>query len=81
MLADFSIWTLDDPHLQDDMKIVRETLDERNVEYKMNRMSTTLEGTLPEISTAIEACREKLAVHHKRILVQITFDDDRTDES
>lgn len=78
MLADFSIWPLDDPQLRDDMQVIRETLDERNVEHTMNKMSTTVEGSLTEISESIEACRQKLAVKHSRLLIQITFDDDRS---
>ncbi len=78
MLADFSIWTLDDPHMQDDMQDIRDTLDERHIGFTMNKMSTTLEGSLAEISESIEACRQKLAIKHKRLLIQITFDDDRS---
>ncbi|KAA1261093.1 hypothetical protein LF1_36370 [Rubripirellula obstinata] len=78
MLADFSIWTLDDPAMHDDMQLVRETLDERGLEYTMNRMSTSVEGSLTQISESIEACRQKLAVKHNRLLIQITFDDDRS---
>lgn len=77
MLAEFSIWTLDDPKMGDDMQVIRETLDQRKVTYTMNRMSTTLEGSLPEISESIEACRQKLSTRHSRLLIQITFDDDR----
>lgn len=79
MLADFSIWTLDDPNLRDEMELIREILDDRGVAYTMNKMSTTLEGSLPEISESIEACRQKLAVKHSRLLIQITFDDDRSE--
>ncbi len=78
MLADFSIWTLDDPHMRDDMQVVRDTLDERGISYTMNKMSTTIEGSLAEISESIEACRQRLAVTHNRLLIQITFDDDRS---
>ncbi len=68
MLADFSIWTLDDPDMSDDMAVIRETLQNRGVEFTMNRMSTTIEGTLSQISESIEACRQSLA-HEARAVV------------
>ncbi len=76
MLFQFSVWPLDDPHLRDEMSLVREVLGECGLEYQMNRMSTNLEGSWDEVMEAIGKCHRKLRESHKRVLIQITVDDD-----
>ncbi len=77
MLAHFSIWALDDPHLRDEMTTIRKLLDQEGIQFEMNRMSTTIEGSFKEITEIISACHKQLSESHKRLLVNITVDDDR----
>jgi len=77
MLAQFSIWALDDPHLRDEMETIRKILDARSVKFDMNRMATTIEGSFEEITAAVGACHTKLAEKHQRLLTKVTIDDDR----
>lgn len=77
MLGQFSIWALDDPHLKTEMETVCQVLDEMGIRYKMNAMATTIEGERDEIFDAIGVCHDRLAKQHKRLLINLTLDDDR----
>lgn len=77
MHANFSIWALDDPHLRDEMATIRQILEEKGLQFDMNRMATTIEGSYEQITDVIGACHERLSDTHKRLLMNITIDDDR----
>lgn len=77
MLAHFSFWALDDPHLRDEMATIRQLLEEKGFTFDMNRMSTTIEGSFEQITDVIGQCRERLSETHKRLLINIAIDDDR----
>ncbi|QEG36942.1 thiamine-binding protein [Bythopirellula goksoeyrii] len=77
MLAQFSIWALDDPHLRNEMATIRQLLEDEGFDFDMKRMSTTIEGSFEQITSVIGQCHERLSESHKRLLVNITIDDDR----
>lgn len=79
MLAQFSIWALDDPHLRSEMATIRGVLAEHGIEFDMGDMATTIRGDWPTINCAIAACHEALRANHSRLLINITIDDDRAD--
>lgn len=76
MLVQFSMWTFDDPHLREEMRTIRDALNSRSIEFTMDRVSTTIEGDWPVVIAAIEACHQALRKKHKRVLINITIDDD-----
>ena len=73
----FSLWPLGDEHLKDDMQVVTDVLEKHGLEYKMNQMSTTLSGDWEAAMKCIKECHEALRKTHKRVLCQITIDDDQ----
>lgn len=77
MLAQFSIWALDDPNLRSEMAAIQKTLGDLGIKYEMGPMNTTLEGDMDEVFVAIKACHKALAGSHSRLLINITMDDDR----
>jgi uncharacterized protein (TIGR00106 family) len=78
MLAQFSIWPLDDPHMSSDLARVAEMLDRMGSKYQLGPMGTTIEGSWPEVMKAIEACHQQVRDSHDRVLTTITIDDDST---
>lgn len=72
----FSLWPLGDMYLKDEMKEVQEILDKSGLKYEMNAMSTTLKGEWDEVMSCIKQCHDTLRKRHKRVLCQITIDDD-----
>lgn len=78
MLAQFSIWPLDDPHMSDEVADVTEILDRMDVDYQVGPMSTTVEGDWDSITKAIQACHVAVRTGHSRVLTSIAIDDDST---
>jgi len=78
MLAQFSIWPLDNPHMSPDIARIATVLDRLECTYELGPMNTTIEGTWPEVMNAIQACHEVLRESHNRVLTNITIDDDST---
>lgn len=78
MLAEFSIWPLDDPHLSKDVATATEVLDKAGVNYKVNAMSTTVEGEWDDVMNAVRACHQAIRTRHARVVTTITIDDDAT---
>lgn len=78
MIAQFSIWPLDNPHLSKDVAAAAEILDQLEVSYEVNAMGTTVEGDWEEVMAAIHACHQALRSCHTRVLTSITIDDDST---
>jgi len=72
----FSLWPLGDMHLKDEMAEVQEVLDKSGLKYEMNTMSTTLSGDWDVVMKCIKDCHMVLRKRHKRVLCQITIDDD-----
>jgi uncharacterized protein (TIGR00106 family) len=78
MLAQLSIWPIDDPHMSNDIADVVEVLEQSGVHFEVGPMSTTIEGEWHDVMTAIHACHEALRATHKRVLTNIMIDDDAT---
>jgi len=78
MLAQFSIWPLDNPHLSQDVAAVTEVLDQAGVNFQVNAMSTTVEGQWQDVMNAIHACHQAVRAAHTRVLTSINIDDDAT---
>lgn len=78
MLAQFSVWPLDNPHMSKDLSEIAAILDKMSVRYELGPMGTTLEGDWDEVMAAIKACQEEVRRHHQRVLTSITIDDDAT---
>jgi uncharacterized protein (TIGR00106 family) len=78
MLAQFSIWSLDQPHLSKDVAQITKILDQKGVNYQVNAMSTTVEGDWHHVMNAINACHNAMREAHARILTTIHIDDDAT---
>jgi uncharacterized protein (TIGR00106 family) len=78
MLAQFSIWPLDEPHMAKDMSQLTEVLQRHGVEYEMGPMGTTVQGEWNDVMGAIEACHRHLRDSHRRVFTSITIDDDAT---
>jgi uncharacterized protein (TIGR00106 family) len=78
MLAQFSIWPLDQPHMSKDIAEITQVLEQSGVRYQVGPMSTTVEGSWQDVMTAIQACHETLHAAHQRVLTTITIDDDAT---
>lgn len=78
MLAQFSIWPLDDPHLADDMEEIAEVLDGLQVHYEIGPLATTIEGDWKAVLGAVQACHTAVRASHRRVLTTVTIDDDAT---
>jgi uncharacterized protein (TIGR00106 family) len=78
MLAQFSIWPLDDPHLGDDMIEVTEVLEKMKISYQVGPMGTSIQGEWNNVMSAVQACHEAVRASHRRVLTSITIDDDPT---
>lgn len=78
MLAQFSIWPMDQPHMSKDIADVTQILEQSSVRYEVGPMATTIEGQWQDVMNAIQACHEALRTAHTRILTTITIDDDST---
>lgn len=78
MLAQFSIWPLDQLHMSKDIADVTQVLEQSGVRYKVGPMATTVEGQWQDVMAAIQACHETLRAAHQRVLTTITIDDDAT---
>lgn len=77
MLIQFSMWTLDDPKLRNEMATIRSILEADGIEFQMNRVSTTVEGEWNEMMNVIQKCHGKLRENHARVLTNISIDDDQ----
>lgn len=72
----FSLWPLGDMDLKDEMEEVQAILNKSGLEHHMNTMSTTLKGDWADAMACIKECHDVLRKRHKRVLCQITIDDD-----
>ncbi len=78
MLAQFSVWPLDNPHMSEDVSRIRGILESSPVEFELGPMSTTVEGSWDDVMAAIKRCHEEMQRQHQRVLISITIDDDAT---
>jgi uncharacterized protein YqgV (UPF0045/DUF77 family) len=60
MLAQFSMWPLDNPHMTSDIARVATVLDRIGCVYQLGPMGTTIEGSWADVMHAIQACHEVL---------------------
>lgn len=75
MLAQFSIWPLDAPHMSRDIARTIEVLEKQGIRHEVNAMDTTVEGEWDEIVAAVRACHDAVRESHQRVLTSITIDD------
>jgi uncharacterized protein (TIGR00106 family) len=80
MLAEFSLFPLDQTHLSGEVAKVVEALEEAGLEYRLGPMGTSIEGDWDELMGAIKACHQAVADHHARVITTITIDDHREGE-
>ncbi len=78
MLAQFSIWPLDSPHMSKEVATATAILDQCGVEYEVGPMGTTITGEWQEVMDAIHACCQEVRRNHQRVLTTIIIDDDAT---
>jgi len=78
MLAQFSIWPLDNPHMSKDIADITTVLDQCEVEYEVGPMGTTVTGEWQDVMDAIHACCQVARRDHQRVLTTIMIDDDAT---
>jgi len=81
MLAQFSVWPLDRPHMSEDITEVNELLNQFNVNHQVGPMGTTIEGDWQQVMAAVEACHNAVREKHERVLTSITLDDARGPQS
>ncbi|REJ82685.1 MAG: thiamine-binding protein [Planctomycetota bacterium] len=78
MLAEFSIYPLDDAHLSEDIARVVDLLDESGLSYQLGPTSTSIEGEWQDVMSVIHRCHESVAgAGHSRIVTNIMIDDRR----
>ena len=78
MLAEFSIYPLDDAHLSEDIARVVDVLDDSRLNYCLGPMATSIEGEWDDILGAIRRCHEAVAdAGHARVVTNIMIDDRR----
>lgn len=78
MLAEFSIYPLDDGHLSEDLARVVDLLDECGLNYRLGPMGTSIEGEWDEVLSAIHRCHRTVAeAGHSRVVTNIMIDDRR----
>ena len=78
MLAQFSMWPLDEPHMSRDVSEAARILDELGLRHEVGPMGTTVEGEWDEVMSALRACHEAFRDRHQRVLTNIVIDDDAT---
>jgi uncharacterized protein (TIGR00106 family) len=75
MLAEFSIFPLDETHLTRDVARVVDALEQTGVEYRLGPMGTSVEGNFDQVMAAIKTCHQAVADGHARVITTITIDD------
>lgn len=80
MLAEFSIFPLDETHLSGDVAKVVEVLEDAGLEYRLGPMGTSVEGEWDDVMGAVKACHRAVAGNHSRVITTITIDDRREGE-
>jgi len=78
MLAQLSVWPLDEPHMSRDIADMTQILQKFGVRFRVGPMGTTIEGAWDDVMGAIRACHQSMRDAHKRVLTTITIDDDAT---
>lgn len=80
MLAEISIFPLDEPHLSGDVAKVIEALESTGLEYRLGAMGTSVEGEWDDVMAAFKICHQAVAGNHARVITTITIDDRREGE-
>lgn len=76
MVAEFSIWPIGGGESTSEQvaKIVR-LVDESGIPYKLNAMSTVVEGEWDQIMGLISRCHQLIMKDMNRAIINITIDD------
>ena len=78
MLAEFSIYPLDDAHLSKDIARVVDLLDNSGLNYRLGPTSTSIEGDWDDVLGVIRQCHQIVAdAGHSRVVTNIMVDDRR----
>ena len=75
MLAEFSVYPTSGAHMGKAIAKVVETLEGLGLEYRLGPMSTTIEGDLEQVLTAIRRCHEAVVAGQQRVITSIMLDD------
>lgn len=76
MLTEFSIVPIGvGSSLGDRLSLVLKIIDESGMPYKVNSMSTVIEGEWEETMSLLRKCRDELMKNEERILISIKIDD------
>lgn len=79
MLAQFTIYPMDETHMSRDVAQILEILDAAGVDYRLGPMGTAVEGNWEQVMPAIRRCHEAMRAEHPRVITTITIDD-RTEQ-
>ena len=76
MVAEFSIWPIGGGESTSEQvaKIIK-LVDESGIPYKLNAMSTVIEGEWDQIMGLISKCHQALMKDMNRAIINITIDD------
>jgi uncharacterized protein (TIGR00106 family) len=71
MLAEFSICPVGCTIMSEEVAKVMKVLKKTGIKYQLGPLGTCLEGTLPQILSAIRRCHQAVAKEHDRVITQI----------
>lgn len=78
MIAEFSIWPIGaGVSTSEEVAKVVKLVDESGIPYKLNAMSTVVEGEWDQIMGLISKCHQLMAKEMERVVINITIDDRR----
>lgn len=78
MIAEFSIWPIGGGvSTSEQVAKVVKLVDESGIPYKLNAMSTVIEGEWDQIMGLISKCHQLMAKEMERVVINITIDDRR----
>jgi uncharacterized protein (TIGR00106 family) len=77
MLAQFTVYPMDETHLSKDVAQMMEVLDKEDVKYCLSPMATAVEGSWQQVLSAIRKCHVAMRERHARVITTITIDDSR----
>ena len=77
MIAEFSVWPLGTGNASTSAEVAKviKLIHESGMPYKLNAMSTVVEGEWPEVMGLIERCHKLVSGDVERVVTSITIDD------
>ena len=77
MLAEISLFSLDQTYLRGEVAKVVQALEKAGLEYRVESRGISIEGDWDEVMAAIKACHQAVAEDHNQVIMTITIDDCR----